>query len=134
MRDYTNEEQNRLHETEPMHYQIVRPKNFSRHVFGDTPREVGFCVNSQAGGYTDSKMVWIADDVEDPVKFIEFCIHEGLHACLPELTEAQVEKSAEQIADFIGRALKAKGVKLRPIRPMVTAEEKAKLFPAAEGR
>lgn len=118
---------------EPEDYMLVTDRRFNSWVLGDTPRTVGFCVNSPgAAGYCDHAAIWIADQITNPERVISIAVHECLHGIFPDMSEADVEKYGEQIAGFIVGVFKVKGAGPLPeLRTMLTTKNAAELFPGA---
>lgn len=118
------------HEDEPIDYRLIIASSFKTHVLGDTERTVGFCVNSPgAAGYCDKTCIWIADQITDPERVIEICIHECLHGIFPNMSEDQVLKAGLQVAAFIASVFRVKGDRPLPkLMPLLTSENVEKLF------
>jgi hypothetical protein len=123
--DNHNEE---LNATEPDEYQLVVYPKLRTHRFGNRDYKVGFCTNSEAGGYTDHCVLWVNDDIVEPDDFIQVCVHESLHAVFPGMAEGYVHIAGKQIADFIVKAFEAKGAKPLPKLRRLSALPKSKLL------
>lgn len=116
--------------SEPDEYQLITVDGFKTHVLGKRTFTCGFCVNSpNAAGFCDGECIWIADEIVKPERFIEICIHECLHAIMPELPEASVHEAAEQVAGFIAKAFKAKQATIPDLAPLLTEQLAKQLFP-----
>jgi hypothetical protein len=63
-------------------------------------------IDANLGGYCtpngSNPEVFIGVNTKDN-RFLEYAIHESLHACLPQLSEKDVEESAKDIAKFLKR-------------------------------
>lgn len=123
-----------LQDTEPSDFHLLQSPKFPECTINGQKYVVGFCVNSPgAGGYNDDTMIWIADDVTDPEHFIEYGVHECLHRLFPKASEQQVHQAGRDIAAFLIGAFSAKADGPLPkIRPLATAETKAKAFPTEQ--
>lgn len=117
--DWHDEEQQKLRDSEPEEYEYMRHPKLRGHEFGDKLYSIGFATNLGAGGYhePDPPLILLDDTETRSECLIEYCIHEGLHAIWPHLSEGEVERAGRQLASFVASVLKIKVGPLPKIPP-----------------
>lgn len=120
-----------LKDSEPEIYSWLICRSAGKVHLGGKDRDFAFCVNSPgAGGYMDEDVIWVADQITDPVLAMEFAIHEMLHAAFPKLAESTVERTAQEMARVLAAMFKAKGIGVLPLlKPMLTQALAKQMFP-----
>jgi len=128
MKEY-DEIQKELHASEPEYYTVLVVPGMREFEIGARKIYIGFnAEKSGADGYCDHRGMWVSDHISDPHWFIEVCIHESLHAIFPELSEADVEKYAHQIATVVVRLYEFKSMSNFP--PLKRIGNKSTMLPA----
>ena len=88
-------------------FRMIVDPDFRTHTFNGNVKQVGFVPDDPIGaGYCDSEIIWVQPGMKLD-RVIEVSIHEGIHACLPKMSEKEVEQCGRDIASFVMRVLQS---------------------------